>query len=170
MAVPRTVAALAALLPVLCCASDKGAPSSRRATERPPARGDTISHGGHDPQIRPAAARPFDEISDYIASLDRADHSVWQRPDVVVDAPELVGDEAVVDLGAGSGYFSFRLARELPWGSVLALDPEAEMVAHVNDRAASEPAPNVSVRLVHPASPVRCPQAPPSSLSSSASA
>ncbi len=60
--------------------------------------------------------RPFAEVEKYIAFLDRADRAAWQKPGDVVTALGLKGTETVVDLGAGSGYFTFRFAKALPTG------------------------------------------------------
>ena len=73
--------------------------------------------------VDPSQLRPFAEVENYIAFLDRPERAAWQKPDEVVRAIELRGDETVYDLGAGSGYFSFRLARVLPRGRVVAGDP-----------------------------------------------
>ena len=66
--------------------------------------------------VDPSQLRPFAEVEKYIAFLDRPDRAAWQRPDAVVAALGLQGDETVYDLGAGSGYFSFRLAQAVPRG------------------------------------------------------
>ena len=47
---------------------------------------------------------------------ERPDRANWQKPDEVVKALGLKGSETVVDLGFGSGYFTFRLAKVLPNG------------------------------------------------------
>ena len=78
--------------------------------------------------VDPSQLRPFAEVEKYIAFLDRPDRAAWQRPDEVVAALGLHGDETVLDLGAGSGYFSFRLARAVPRGKVVATDLEPEMI------------------------------------------
>jgi hypothetical protein len=46
-------------------------------------------------------------VEKYIAFLEREDRAAWQKPDAVVQALGLKGTETLVDLGAGSGYFSF---------------------------------------------------------------
>ena len=61
--------------------------------------------------------------------------------------------ETVLDLGAGSGYFTFRLARVLSRGRVIAADTEPEMVRHIHHRAMSEGTSNVEARLIQPADP-----------------
>jgi 2-polyprenyl-3-methyl-5-hydroxy-6-metoxy-1,4-benzoquinol methylase len=94
-------------------------------------------------QIDPAKLRPFEDVQKYIAFLERADRAAWQRPDAVVAALGLTGKETVVDLGAGSGYFTFPIARALPQGNVIAIDVEPEMIRHVHHKAMTEGIPNV---------------------------
>lgn len=63
------------------------------------------------------------------AWLDRPEREKEEQPQKVIDAMELKGDEVVGDIGAGSGYFSFRIARGVPKGKVLAEDIQPEMLA-----------------------------------------
>jgi SAM-dependent methyltransferase len=85
-----------------------------------------------------AHLRPFEETEKYIAFLERADRAAWQKPDDVVKALGLRGNETVVDVGAGSGYFAFRFAAALPQGSVVASDIDPEMVRHIHHKAMVE--------------------------------
>lgn len=59
----------------------------------------------------------------------------WQRPEQVIEWLALRGEETVVDLGAGTGYFSYRIARALPRGKVLAVEPDAELRALIQAQA-----------------------------------
>jgi 2-polyprenyl-3-methyl-5-hydroxy-6-metoxy-1,4-benzoquinol methylase len=97
--------------------------------------------------VHPADLRPFKDVEKYIAFLERPERATWQRPDAVVAALGLAGNETVVDVGAGSGYFSFRLARALPGGSVVASDIQPEMVRHMHHRALREGVQNLRVVL-----------------------
>jgi len=97
--------------------------------------------------INPHELKPFGDVDKYIKFLDRADRAGWQKPDAVVKALGLSGDETVADVGAGSGYFTFRLARALPRGKVVAIDVEPEMVRHVHHKARSEGIKNIEVVL-----------------------
>jgi len=103
--------------------------------------------------INTAHLRPFDDIEKYVAFLERPDRDVWQRPDAVVEALGLAGNETVADIGAGSGYFSFRLAKALPSGEVIATDIEPEMVRHMHHKAVSEGIKNLQVTLGKPDDP-----------------
>ena len=53
----------------------------------------------------------------------------WQQPERVVTELEIRGGERVADLGAGGGYFTFRLADAVgPEGTVYAVDVDEETV------------------------------------------
>jgi ubiquinone/menaquinone biosynthesis C-methylase UbiE len=97
--------------------------------------------------VDPLHLRPFDDVEKYIAFLERADRAAWQKPDAVVGALGLAGHETVVDLGAGSGYFTFRIARAVPQGRVLAVDVEPEMIRHVHHKVMTEGIRNVQAVL-----------------------
>src|SRR5215831_1256273 len=61
--------------------------------------------------------------------LERPEREDEERPSVVLDALNLKGGETVVDFGAGSGYYTFRLAKLVgPRGAVLAVDIEPKML------------------------------------------
>ena len=64
---------------------------------------------------------------------ERRDHAMLQELQEL-----LTGDETVLDLGAGGGFLSLRLAGWLPRGQVLALDSSADMLDRLRQRAAQE--------------------------------
>jgi SAM-dependent methyltransferase len=100
-----------------------------------------------------AHLRPFEDTAKYIAFLERPDRAAWQKPDAVVAALGLTGRETIVDIGAGSGYFSFRLARAVPEGKVIALDVEPEMIRHLHHKAMTEDVRNLQVAIAKPDDP-----------------
>ena len=89
--------------------------------------------------------KPFEDTQKYIDFLERSDRAIWQKPDAVVQELHLSGTEKVADVGAGSGYFTFRFARALPEGKVYAIDIEPEMLRHIHHKALSEGVKNVEV-------------------------
>ncbi len=103
--------------------------------------------------LDPAQLRPFDDTAKYIAFLERPDRDAWQKPDAVVHALRLTGKEIIVDIGAGSGYFSFRLARAVPEGKVIALDVEPEMIRHIHHKAMNEGVRNLHAAFAKPDDP-----------------
>jgi SAM-dependent methyltransferase len=62
------------------------------------------------------------------AWLERPSRAAEEQPDAVIQALNLQPDDVVADIGAGTGYFSFRLSRYLPKGKVLAVDVQPEMI------------------------------------------
>ena len=60
--------------------------------------------------------------------LNRPGRIQEEMPDEVVANMGLDPDHVVADIGAGSGYFSFRIARLVPKGKVLAVDIQPEML------------------------------------------
>lgn len=79
--------------------------------------------------------------------LEREEREVTEKPDLLVDIMELAPDEVVVDLGAGSGYFTFRISPRVPRGRVLAVDIQPEMLEFIEQRRQQENAINVETVL-----------------------
>ena len=78
--------------------------------------------------------------------LDRPQREDEERPTLVIDSMGLHGGEVVADLGAGSGYFTFRLAPKVgKSGKVLAVEIQDEMIEALRSRAAAQKATNVEV-------------------------
>jgi precorrin-6B methylase 2 len=61
--------------------------------------------------------------------LERPERVREERPDIVVSGMQLKPGDVVADIGAGTGYFSIRIAKAVPQGRVLAVDIQPEMVA-----------------------------------------
>ena len=72
----------------------------------------------------------------------------WQKPDEVVALLDVREGSRVADLGAGGGYFTFRLADAVgDSGWVYAVDVDESMVAYLRERAAREGRDNVEAVL-----------------------
>lgn len=64
--------------------------------------------------------------------LESPQREQWQQPDRVVAALGLQQGDIVADVGAGSGYFTFRLAKVVgSGGKVYAVDIQEEMLAYI---------------------------------------
>jgi|GEM_PF-203506 len=73
------------------------------------------------------------EIAHYMghrgaAWLERPDREVQEQPKLLIDVLNLEPTDVVADIGAGTGYMSFRMATEVPEGKVLAVDIQPEML------------------------------------------
>jgi len=93
------------------------------------------THGGHHGG---GMQHRFDNAEQWAKVFDDPKRDAWQQPDRVVGALELQPAMTVADIGAGTGYFSVRLARAVPKGQVIATDLEADMVRYLGERAAKE--------------------------------
>jgi precorrin-6B methylase 2 len=66
--------------------------------------------------------------------LERPDREETERPDQVVAQMQLKPTDVVADIGAGTGYFAFRLSRAVPQGKVYAVDIQPEMLSIIEER------------------------------------
>ncbi len=64
--------------------------------------------------------------------LERESRAAEEKPDLTVQKLDLKPDDVVADIGAGTGYFSFRMAQQVPQGKVYAVDIQPEMLAAIN--------------------------------------
>lgn len=80
--------------------------------------------------------------------LDAPDRDLWQRPDQIMDALGVADASVVADIGAGSGWFTIRLARRVgPQGIVYAEDVQKEMITALSRRVNREGFNNVKAHL-----------------------
>lgn len=76
--------------------------------------------------------------------LEAPDRDRWQRPDRIMDALGVADGSIVADIGAGSGWFTIRLARRVgPQGLVYAQDVQQEMLNAISRRVQREGLNNV---------------------------
>jgi precorrin-6B methylase 2 len=78
--------------------------------------------------------------------LDRPEREEEEHPAEVLDSLDLRPGEVVADLGAGSGYFTFRMAPRVgETGRVLAVEIQEAMLTTLRARAATKKTTNVEV-------------------------
>lgn len=112
----------------------------------------TQDHGhGHGHGHHHGAANAYMHQSDFedlVKRFEAPDRETWQKPaEVIAHMGDLTG-KTVADLGAGTGYFSVRLAQA--GAKVIALDVEQQFVDYLNQRFAQLPqeqAKQLQVRL-----------------------
>ena len=96
-------------------------------THHGPGHGHAPGHG--------AMQHRFEDPKQWAAVFDDPARDAWQKPAEVVEALALRPTDLVADVGAGTGYFSLRLARAVPKGRVFASDLERSMVEYLEHRA-----------------------------------
>ena len=75
--------------------------------------------------------------------LNRPGRIQEEMPDEVVANMGLEPDHVVADIGAGSGYFSFRIAKLVPQGKVMAVDIQPEMLALIENQKREDNVTNI---------------------------
>jgi SAM-dependent methyltransferase len=100
-------------------------------------------HGGAPGTPAAHMEHRFDDPERYAKSFDDPARDAWQMPGRVIEALGLRPGERVADIGAGTGYFSVRLARSGAAPTVYAVDVEKAMVEYVRQRAAKEGLKNI---------------------------
>jgi SAM-dependent methyltransferase len=82
-----------------------------------------------------------------IGWLERTDREKEEAPSKAIALLELAPDAVLADIGAGSGYYSFRIARKLPRGKVVAVDIQPEMLDFLKAESVKQGVANVQPHL-----------------------
>lgn len=101
--------------------------------------------------VDPHQQRSADALARAEAAFDR-----YRRPDLILGALALRGDESVLDVGAGDGYLAVPIARTIQGrGRVVALDIDREALSELEARAkaAGIAARTIETRTVDPGDP-----------------
>jgi SAM-dependent methyltransferase len=134
VAIVRVVASSVLALALLLTAETA---SSAQTAADPPMQHDSA---GHHPMSGPIGDihHSFENADAWARQFDDPNRDAWQKPDEVLDALRLTPTAVVADLGAGTGYFSVRLAKRVPKGRVFAVDIEPAMLQYLGERAHRE--------------------------------
>lgn len=95
-----------------------------------------------------------DVYRDLVSENEQPNRIIWQKPDLVLSKLGPFDGKVVADIGAGTGYFSFRLARK--GGRVVAIDidPNAIEWMHLQRaRATKEVQDHLDIRLAESSDP-----------------
>lgn len=80
----------------------------------------------------------------YMQALEDPKRDEYQKPHEVLSALNIKPGEVIADIGAGTGYFTFRLAHFVgEKGKVYAVDVSSDMIRHINRRIRETNAANV---------------------------
>ena len=77
----------------------------------------------------------FEDAEKWAKAFDDPARDAWHKPDDILNALHLQRTDRVADLGAGTGYFSVRIAKLVPDGKLFAVDIEPDMLRHLRQRA-----------------------------------
>jgi SAM-dependent methyltransferase len=90
------------------------------------------------PMQQPHVGHSFGDAEKWAKEFDDPQRDSWQKPDEVLDALHLKRTDKVADIGAGTGYFSVRIAKRVPDGKAFAVDIEPDMLRYIGERAHHE--------------------------------
>lgn len=118
------------------------------AKAAPPSHPPYVYRGAHDPNGigkfymgREIARVMGHEAADW---LDRPEREQEEQPGRLLEALKLKDGDVVADIGAGSGYLSFRMAQRVaPHGKVMAVDIQPEMLDLIAKRSKERNVTNV---------------------------
>jgi ubiquinone/menaquinone biosynthesis C-methylase UbiE len=115
------------LLACFVCAEPVAAPAPVYQTTQPSSDGTGKTYMG-----REIAHVMGHQAADW---LERAERDQEEKPDLLVENMTLRPAEVVADIGAGTGYFSFRMSKKVPQGKVLAVDIQQEMLDLLSEKS-----------------------------------
>lgn len=128
-----------------------------------PARSDQPAASPHYDSVRPSRdgtgkiylGREISQVMGHLGAnwLERPQRVQEERTDLLLAALALKPTDIVVDLGAGTGYFSFPMAEQVPQGRVLAVDIQPEMLAIIEQRIEQDSVGNIEPVLAQECDP-----------------
>ena len=77
--------------------------------------------------------------------LERPEREQEENVSQAIENMDIQPDNRIADIGAGSGYYTFRMARKAPRGKVFAVDIQPEMLDIMNRRIEREAIENVEL-------------------------
>lgn len=86
--------------------------------------------------------RDFGNAEKWVKKFDDPARAKWQKPDDVIKALKLEPNCTIADIGAGTGYFSLRIAKADPTVKVYAADVEPDMVDYMKKQSRMRSLPN----------------------------
>ena len=108
-----------------------------------------LAHAPRAQEHAPTAHHGFGDVAHWAGVFESADRAKWQKPDEVVRALDLKPGQTVIDIGAGTGYFTRRFAKAVgPSGAVIGLDVEPGMVDYMKADAKKLGLQNYHARVV----------------------
>ena len=79
--------------------------------------------------------------------LERDNREDEEAPSKAISLIELEDDQVIADIGAGSGYYSFRIAQRFPESQVIAVDIQPEMLEFIKRRSRDIDVSNIEIQL-----------------------
>lgn len=99
-------------------------------------------HGGHGGANAHMNQAPFEEL---VAGFESPERAAWQKPEEAIAALGDLSGKTVMDIGSGTGYFSFRLIEA--GANVICADVDQRFLDHIAARKQEEGIPDARMEL-----------------------
>jgi ubiquinone/menaquinone biosynthesis C-methylase UbiE len=83
-------------------------------------------------------------FDDLVKSFESPERDEWQKPTEVIKFLGDLKNKTIIDIGAGTGYFEFKINE--PSAKIIAADVDDRFIKYINDRIVSEKSNNISAR------------------------
>jgi ubiquinone/menaquinone biosynthesis C-methylase UbiE len=83
-------------------------------------------------------------FEDLVNNFESADRNEWQKPDEVIRFLGDLKNKTIIDIGAGTGYFEFKMNE--PSAKIIAADVDERFLKYIDERIVSEKKMNISSR------------------------
>jgi len=83
-------------------------------------------------------------FEDLVKNFESADRNEWQKPDEVIRFLGNLKNKTIIDIGAGTGYFEFKMKE--PSAKIIAADVDDRFIKYINDRITKEKSSNITAR------------------------
>jgi precorrin-6B methylase 2 len=83
--------------------------------------------------------------SDGVTWLERKDREKEENSNLAIDKMELSPSSVVADVGAGTGYYTFKISHRVPQGKVYAVEIQDQMIQYLSERKQELGSANVEV-------------------------
>lgn len=130
---------------------EESAPMTEQVEKKEPPRDDlyTLGPASRDGTGKFYLGREIAKVMGHPAIdwLERNEREDEEAPSKAIQLLKLAPDAVIADIGAGSGYYTFRLAAQHPQGRVIAVDIQPEMISYLESEKKHLNAENVSAHL-----------------------
>jgi 2-polyprenyl-3-methyl-5-hydroxy-6-metoxy-1,4-benzoquinol methylase len=83
-------------------------------------------------------------FEDLVKNFESTDRNEWQKPDEVIRFLGDLKNKTIIDIGAGTGYFEFKMNE--PSAKIIAADVDERFIKFIDERIVSEKKMNIASR------------------------
>lgn len=83
-------------------------------------------------------------FEDLVKNFEASDRDEWQKPQEVIKFLGDLKNKTIIDIGAGTGYFEFKITE--PTAKIIATDADERFIKYINERIVKEKSTNIISR------------------------